>query len=661
MLTTFNSTITITLLSLLLSCIGATSYAEVTLPKLISNGMVLQREQVITLWGWGALDEQVEVQLNGKPVGTSTTAAGKWQIQLAPQPAGGPHTITIAGTNTIALNDIYFGDVWLTSGQSNMDLPMRRVKHTYPREVAEANLPQVRVFTVPSQYDFNQVHNDVSGGQWLAVNPNNIEQFSAVSYFFAKALHQAKHIPIGIINSSMGGTTAESWLSEESLQAFPTHYQKAKQYQDKHYLAQLINSDKKAQTQWHNQLTHNDKGTAAELPWYAPEYKATNWHSMQVPGYWANHPSFKGVNTINGNVWFRKTITLPNDAANKAGQIWLGTIVDADTVYINGHKIGNTGYQYPPRLYPINKNILQAGENTIVVKITSNYGKGGFVLDKPYWLEVNNTRYDLKGEWQFKVGALSAPPPSSKFVSYTAPLGYYNAMLAPLLTTQIKGVVWYQGESNVGRAEEYKSLMATLIKSWRAGFNQPELPFIVVQLANFLEAQAAPSESHWAELREAQRQIVNSTSHTALVVTIDVGEWNDIHPVRKKEVGQRAAVAARHIAYNETALVHTGPQIRCFEQHKQSITLHFEPSSAALKAPHNVVHGIQIQTEDAPFHWVRGHIKGNTVEIDTKSTNAANNIKKVRYAWADNPSTANLFNSVGLPAAPFEITKHCEH
>lgn len=661
-----------TLFSLLLY---SNTHAEVALPKLISNGMVLQHGQTLSLWGWGAEGEQVTIKLNGHPLSTVTTYKNNWEYTLPEQPAGGPHTLQFIGTNTIELNDIYFGDVWLTSGQSNMDLPMRRVKHTYPNEIANAHLPLVRVFTVPSQYDFNTPHANLSGGQWLAATRKHIEQLSAVSYFFAKALYQTKNIPIGIINSSMGGTTAEGWLSEEALKAFPSHYKKAKLYQDKHYLQQLINTDKQAQATWYNHLNKSDKGSTESPPWHADNYQPVDWQTMTIPGYWADHASFKNADTMNGVVWFKKKIVLPESAANQPAEIWLGTIIDADTVTINGHQVGNTSYQYPPRLYPINKNILRAGENTITVKITSQHGKGGFVLDKPYWLEVNNQRYNLKGEWLFKVGALSSPPPSSAFVSYTAPLGYYNAMLAPLLKTKLKGVVWYQGESNVGRAEEYKKLMAALINSWRKDFKQPELAFVIVQLANFLKAHPEPTESNWAELREAQRQTTINMPNTALVVSIDVGEWNDIHPVRKKEVGERAALAARYLAYNEPTLVHSGPQIRCFKQDSAALTLYFHPTTAGLQAPNNHVHGIQVQYNHGPFQWVQGEIIGNTVVVKhlqqlsrakstlttpTKADVNKKTITKVRYAWADNPSTANLYNTEGLPAVPFETTTGCE-
>lgn len=663
-------------LTCLLICQGAK--ADIRLPKLISDGMILQRDQELTLWGWASAGEPVQLILNGQTMANGhANSHGDWQFTLSPMPAGGPHTLELMGENHVAVTDIYFGDVWLASGQSNMDTRLDRVKYAYPEEVAAAHYPLIRQFVVPREYEFTAPREDLSGGEWKPATAPSIEEFSAVAFFFAQHLHQSTGVPIGIINSARGGSTAEGWLKEEALKAFPKHYNQAKQYQDTAYLTGLIQQDKNAQNAWFSALAKQDAGTIGATPWMHLNYdkllrssadknvnEIARWHDISVPGYWADHPLFKQRKKTHGNVWYKKSLVLPDGVEKDDAQIHLGTIVDADTVYINGKQIGSTGYRYPPRRYSIPAGVLRPGENTITVKVTSQHGRGGFILDKPYWLEVNSTRYPLTGTWRFAIGALTEPAPSSTFLQFKAPLGYYNAMLAPLTRTNIKGVIWYQGESNVGRAEEYTELMAALIQTWREAFNQPDLPFVLVQLANYLAPSTEPVESSWAELREAQRVIAANTHNVELAVTIDTGEWNDIHPLRKKPVGDRAALAARKLAYEEHSIISSGPKVRCIEQAEHSLVARFDIDNSPLVVkPSNATgeaKGFYMIDETGAKLALTGKVERDHIVFTLpQEANRLIHPLTLRYAWANNPANANLYNANGLPASPFEVNEAC--
>jgi sialate O-acetylesterase len=369
---------------------------------------------------------------------------------------------------------------------------------------------------------------------------------------------------------------------------------------------------------------------------------------MKVPGFWS------GTDTgpVNGVVWFRRKFELPQSADGKPARLMLGRIVDADTTYVNGTEVGRTTYQYPPRRYDIGEGILRAGENTIAARVVSSAGEGGFVDDKPYELQVGETRVDLKGLWRFRIGAVSEPMPPPQFVDYKQPLGFYNAMLAPLQNMTIKGVIWYQGESNVERAKEYRQLFPAMIRDWRKHWGQGDFPFIFVQLANFLEPVETPSESAWAELRDAQLSALGEP-YTAMAVAIDVGEWNDIHPLNKKAVGHRLALAARKIAYGESDLVSSGPIFRSMTERDGRLTLEFDFTGCGLTARGGELRGFAISGTDDNYVWAQAAIDGDKVVVwnDSVAEPAA-----VRYAWADNPVDANLYNCEGLPASPFQAS-----
>jgi sialate O-acetylesterase len=570
--------------------------------------MILQRDQKINLWGWAAPHEKINIRFNGKVYKTQADADGKWITQLPPTKAGGPYTIDI---NKITLHEILFGDVWLCSGQSNMVHQMNIHDVRYAREIAEANDPQIRQFWVSS-----------STGYWKAAVGEDVRPFSAVAYFFAKKLYQQYKIPVGIINASVGGTPIEAWISEQGLKQFPSP-----------------NSSAVPTISTHASPT--DAGLVAK--WYNPDYIPKGWHNINIPGYWED----QGVKNLNGIVWYRREIDIPATMAGKPAKVFLGRIVDADELYINGKLIGSITYQYPQRRYNVPSDLLKAGKNIFVIRVTNNTGKGGFVPDKPYFIFTNTDTIDLKGYWTYKVGATFSPSANNDFPTPSASL--YNAMIAPSINYTIKGFCWYQGESNTSRPTQYKKLLPALINDWRTKWNQGLLPFLYVQLPGFMDYNYSPEESNWALLRESQLTSL-SVPNTAMAVAIDLGEWNDVHPDNKKDVGERLALAAMKVAYKEN-ITYSGPLYTSSIIEGNKITISFTNTGKGLTtADGEPPSTFAIAGADKKFVWANTKIEGNKIIAWSDEIPEP---KYVRYAWADNPVNPNLFNIDGLPASPF--------
>ena len=633
----------IILLALLCSIVAD---GQVRLPRLISDGMVLQRGDSIKIWGWAAPGEEVKVDFVGHNYQTRADATGDWLIMLSPLPAGGPHIMKIDATNSITVADILVGDVWLCSGQSNMELPVRRVRPLYEAEIAASANNYIRSFTVPKNYVFKEPQKDLASGSWKAADPETVLDFSAAAWFFARELYEAYQIPVGLITSAFGGSPAEAWISEESLKEFPGHYNELQKCKSDSLMSAIAAGDQKRIQEWYGQLIRTDEGYKTPgVKWHDPVMKTDDWKTTTIPGFWSAM-ELKGVN---GVVWFRKEIIVPASAAGQPGTLNLGRIVDADSAFLNGTFIGTVSYQYPPRRYTIPADVLKEGSNILTVRVISNIGDGGFVPDKPYDLTAGTFTTSLEGEWKYRVGAVMPPLRGQTFFGYK-PAGLYNAMLAPLLQYQVKGILWYQGESNAGRPDEYRELLPALISDWRHSLGQGDIPFIIVQLPNFMEARDEPSESSWALFREAQAEALKLPA-TGMAVTIDIGEWNDIHPLNKKDVGTRLALVARRVAYGDDSIVAYGPTYKSMEVRRRKVILTFDNTGSGLtvKGGGNLKQ-LAIAGDDGRFIWATARIRRGRVIVKGKG------IKKpvaVRYAWADNPEGANLYNREGLPAAPF--------
>jgi sialate O-acetylesterase len=647
----------ITILMLLLSSVFATG--NVRLPALVSEGMVLQRDSRINIWGWASPGEKVCIKFNHNTWSTVTDSKGNWIIALPPMKAGGPFIMEVKGENSITVENIMIGDVWFCSGQSNMVLPMERVKERYPDEIKNANYPEIRNFFIPTASDVTKVHDDLPPGKWISASPENVLGFGAVTYFFAKSICEEYKIPIGIINASVGGTPIEAWISEEGLKEIPQYAGRVERFRDTAFMNPII----RAATRRRIEAGQNppmaqkivDKGLSGPIPWYDITYLPERWHKFWLPGYWDD----QGVKGLNGVVWFRKEINVPASMTGKPAKLFMGRIVDADNVYVNGVLSGSITYQYPPRRYNLPSGLLKPGKNLIVIKVTNNGGKGGFVPDKPYYLVAGNDSIDLRGDWLYKVGQVFRPvvfDPGRNNPALTMqnePTGLYNTLVGPVINYSIKGFLWYQGETNTVKPKEYQQLLPALINDWRKKWRQGTLPFLFVQLANYMEVQYLPSESQWAELRFSQLKSL-SVPNTAMAVTIDAGEWNDIHPLEKKVIGERLALAARKLAYGNDKIEYSGPVYKSCVKEGDSISIDFNHigSGLTIKGGGDLYY-FTIAGADRKFVWADAKIINNHVIV------RSDEIKDpvyVRYAWADNPEGANLYNMEGLPASPFEAT-----
>ncbi len=631
---------------LLFSIVSNVLFAQLRLPALVSDNLILQRNAENKIWGWASPNESVKIVFPDETYQATANSDGEWSV-LTKKHNYSPNAIQIevvGNDTTIVLKNILFGDVWICSGQSNMELPIRRVLPLYKNEVDVHN-SNIRYFEVPKIYNFKVPQRDITGGEWKEVNPTNILDFSAVVYFFANHLYKNYEIPIGMINASVGGSPIESWMSEETLKDFPTYYNEMQRFKSDELIKEISETDKKNSDEWYSELYKKDIGLHGDTPWYSTKYDRSDWESFSVPSYWSEKLSKRTI----GVGWFYKEVEIPESLAGKAAFLNLGRIIDSDQAYINGKQVGATGYQYPPRWYDVPEGVIKAGKNQIVVRIVGEGGDGGFVSDKTYQLKIEDYEIDLEGEWQWKLSTELEPKKGSTFIQWK-PGGLYNAMIAPLLNVSHSGAIWYQGESNITRANEYYDQFPAMIDSWRADWKQGDFPFIFVQLANLNESCEEPCESGMAELRNAQASAL-SLPNTAMAVAYDVGEWNDIHPLNKKDVGIRLALGARRVAYNED-ITFSGPVVDDFKVKKNKVYLSFNHSDGGLKSKGKKLGGFAIAGEDGKFVWATAKIVKNQVVVSAKGVK---NPKKIRYAWADNPNNANLYNGADLPAQPFTI------
>ena len=536
-----------------LLCLCATSMvdAKVKLPALISDGMVLQREQPIKVWGTADAGESVQVKFlkNATPTGVkggklkvaytvTADANGRWTLTLPAMKPGGPYILQV---NDVELKDILVGDVWLCSGQSNMELPVNRVTDMFRDEISAYENTNIRQLKVPNIFNFHAPQTDLPDYvAWKPLTQENVMNFSALGYFFAKAMYEMNSIPVGLINSSWGGTPVEAWISEEGLKEFPKYINDKRQYEDDAYLKSIKQTEGLSFYRWNTSLYRGDAGLHEATPWYAANYNDKDWKTVDL---FSTDWGTNGLNPINGSHWFRKEVEVPQDWNGKEATLRLGCIVDADSVYVNGTFVGTISYQYPPRIYTIPAGVLKAGKNTVTIRLISNNGYPHFVKEKPYKIICGNEEVSLQGEWKYRLGAPMPPAPGMMFFCYK-PVCLYNAMIAPLQNYGIRGVLWYQGESNVDRRNEYAALLTAMIADWRSTFGNPELPFYIVELADFLSRDDVSGRQAWAEMRKEQAKVAETNRNIRLIRNSDLGEWNDIHPLDKKTLGQRAAESA---------------------------------------------------------------------------------------------------------------------
>jgi len=632
---------------LLLSSVA--TFGDVRLPKLIGDGMVLQRDARVKIWGWASNGEKVTVYFLDSSYETVANDNGEWEVMLSNLKAGGPYMMRIVGGNSITINDIAVGDVWVCSGQSNMGLPLGFLTSVYQDEIDHSENPFIRQFMVPPGTSFGGRERDFKSGRWSHASPKDVRSFTAVGYFFAKSLYEKYKVPIGLINASLGGSSTEAWISKESIKAFPHYYEEAEKFATPGLIESVGKQDDERAANWNRLLRQNDEGCKdPRQSWFDPKVDASAWDTMHVPGYWAENE----FGSVNGVYWFRKEISIPASMTSRPAMLKLGRIVDVDSVFLNGRFVGATGSQYAPRFYKIPEGLLKEGVNTIVVRIINYIRRGGFVPGKRYELSTSDTSIDLEGEWKYRRGA-AAEPLVDRLFAGKIPTGLFNTMVAPMLPYRIKGVVWYQGESNTSKACEHYDLFTLLIRDWRQNWHQGDFPFLYVQLPNFVEVNIQTTQYDWAYLRETQLKALAMPA-TGMAVSIDVGEWNDIHPVNKRDVGFRLALAARKVAYGETGLVYSGPIYSSMKIEGEKIVLAFTNiGSGLVGADNGSVGSFEVCGKDGIFHRAEARIDHDEVIVRSGDVHEP---VAARYAWANNPEGANLYNREGLPASPFRTS-----
>lgn len=626
---------------LILLLLATTAFCQVRLPKLISNGMVLQRDANIKIWGWAAPNEAISINFLNVNYQVNANASGDWELQLPALSAGGPYTMTLTASNTITIDDILIGDVWVCSGQSNMALAMTAVASTYPADVSNSTNDRIRNFNVPREYEFNTPRTDLSDGYWMKANPTDVLKFSATSYFFAKELYARNpSVPIGMLHASNGGTPIHAWMSEKALKNFPETVAEIQLLKNPDYVTTTIQNDITLENNWNTTLKNNDLGVINN--WKSNTTDTSTWPSVTIPF------SKKDI----GSVWYKKDIVVSSETAANDAILQLGTLIEVDSTYVNGKFVGFNNTDWATRRYTIPANTLVPGNNTITVRLVNNSLTGGF-SGNVFQLVGTNETIDLKGVWKYKVGyVMSVLPTAVNFL--WKPTALYNAMLSPLKNYALKGAIWYQGEGNSSKPTLYSIYLRSMIEDWRSLFNNPTMPFLYVQLPNYQAAVANPVESNWALLRESQLKTL-AVPYTGMATTIDVGDPSNLHPVYKKPVGTRLAIAAQRVAYNNQQIVSSGPMYESMKIVGNTIELTFNTLGSLMKfkstgTPVGTHTNFAIAGTNKVFSWAQARIEGNKVIV--WNDNIPNPVA-VRYAWGQNPAGEKLFNAADLPASPF--------
>lgn len=627
------------------SVVVAAAGMAAELNPLFQDNAVLQCDARVPVWGAARDGEKITVAFAGQHVSTVATN-GVWKIWLRPMRVNAtPQTLTVRGDNFCEITNVLIGEVWIASGQSNMERQLglrdgQKPIMNWEREVAAANYPQIRQFYVPQRKSFTP--ETTVNGSWSVCSPETVTNFTAVGYFFARDLFAARHVPVGIIHSSWGGTPAEAWTSEAALQALPDFAEPLAQ------LKKLIadpalagRETQAAQTAWYEKA---DPGSEPGAAWSATELDTRDWKTMTLPTYWesAGYPDFDGI------FWFRRTFELPQNWDGGDVGLHFGAIDDNDTTWVNGTQVGATVGWDRPRIYRVPANLLKRGANVIAVRVLDlgagggMYG-GGDTMRLMFTAGEKTNSIPLDGSWLCRQSVslkTTGWPPGDLSQDAGAPSVLYNGMIAPLLPYAMRGVIWYQGEANVGRERQYQTLFPAMVADWRRAWGEGNFPFLFVQIA--------PFSGMTPEIREAQLLSWQRTTNTAMAVTIDCGDANDIHPAHKQPVGARLALAARALAYGEK-IEYSGPVFESLKIKDGNAVLQFMHAGGGLVAKGGALKGFTLAGADKIFHSAQAKISGKTVVVNSPEVPQP---VAVRYGWANVPE-GDLFNVAGLPATPF--------
>lgn len=625
--------------------ISLSGYSQVRLAKIFGDHMVLQRSQPVLIWGWSAPNEKISVRMNQQVKDGKADKNGKWGVNLDPQPAGGPYDLTVVGKDSLVVHDVLVGEVWICSGQSNMEFELKSAMHA-AAEIREADYPQIRQIIIPKTVSLVPKE-DIPSGEWTVCSPQTAGDYTAVGYFFAREIQKRIKVPVGLINSSWGGTMVETWTSRGAFEKSPEF---------KSMIAGLPNTDietliKQRKQGLDDKIKTLEKGVTDSVPesgWKDPDYNGEAWPKMKLPGLWEDQ--HLGLEELDGIVWFRRDITLDAEEAAKPVVLDLGTIDDNDETFVNGIAVGSTKSYDAVRHYTVAPGVFKAGRNVITVRVEDTNGGGGIYGDSAGVKLISATRsVNLSGAWGFRVARIDRGTGNLNPNEY--PTLLFNSMIQPLIPYGIRGVLWYQGETNAGRAFQYRTAFPLMITDWRQHWGQGNFPFYFVQLASF-NAGNGDSEhgSSWAELREAQTRTL-SLPNTGMAVTTDIGDANNIHPKNKQDVGKRLAAIALNNIYGQP-MQFSGPvyESLAIEGNKVSLTFTHTGSGLMTKDKYGYLRGFEVSGSDHHFHYARAVVSGNKVIV---SSDAVSEPTEVRYAWADDAGDANLYNQEGFPAVSF--------
>ena len=621
-----------------------TAWAYIKLPKLFSDGMVLQRGMEVPVWGWSDPGQDVSVCLipaEGKAKKKPTTytatadATGKWQLRLPAMHPAGPLSLQVSsGEVKVVINDVWVGDVWLCSGQSNIDTNIERVYPQYPEEIDQDSTTRVRLFKVENEAVLKGPSTNIISSGWKTLSKKNAWRFSALGYFLGKQMEAKTGVVQGVIQCSWGGTPIESWIPRDSVARFDKRMaDEALFYEDADVREAAKEANRLAADRWNELLSQLDPGVSGN--WTAADFDDSQWEQ-------ANQYKLP-VGRLNGSFWMRQHIRIDAAHAGQEAQLLLGTLVDADHTYLNGKLVGQTGYQYPPRRYNIPKGLLREGDNVLTVRFINHGAAPQFVEEKPYLIRwMDKTTLPLSPEWRVHPGVTMPNQPSMPTGFQNMAAAAYNGMLFPLAPYVVAGMVWYQGESNTGRAKVYEAELRSLMQDWRQQFQQPALPFVIVQLANFMAPSPEPQETGWAELRESQRRAALSDPRAELAVAIDLGEANDIHPLRKRELAERVVLGFDKLVFGKKVSLSPQPLSAKATGDGTVVVTFDQPVTATC--------GFELADATGPFRNVRCEVKAGQVIIYGQGA-------RLRYAWKNNPIEADCRAKESLlPASPFEIT-----
>jgi sialate O-acetylesterase len=628
---------------------------SLSVASVFGDHMVLQSGMPVPIWGEGKPGASVSVSAAGQRAQGVVDPQGRWAVKLGALAAStAPMELSVqSDEQRVLFTDVLVGEVWVASGQSNMEWPVSSSNNA-AEEIAGADLPLIRLFQVPRLVASAPKH--TVDAVWQVCSPQTVGAFSAVAFFFGRHLHQQLKVPVGLIHPSWGGTPAESWTSREALLGHPQLQMIVERFDAQLNNAEAQTAFQQAYDRWVARAFHQDTGNLGETQgWAGMDHASADWKTMALPQYW----QAAGL-ACNGAIWFRREIDVPAAAAGQEARLRLGPVDDYDTTYFNGERIGATGPETPnafaaPREYRIPGRLIKAGRNVIAVRVFDHYGQGG-IYGQPLDLVLGNgQRLPLAGDWLYRIErriepcAEPAPPQPLTWENAWAPSGLFNAMLHPVIPYAIRGAIWYQGESNADRAEQYRWLLEEMISDWRRHWGQGDFPFLIVQLANFGTVLPAPAASDWAELREAQHQATTALANAGLAVSIDIGAAADIHPRNKQEVGRRLALAAERLAYGRE-VNHSGPVYESMTIEGDRIRLRFQHAEGLTTINGQPLSQFAIAGEDRKFVWADATIEGNEVVVRGPTVSRP---LAVRYQWANSPLPGNLTNASGLPAVPF--------